>query len=145
DAQDGLKDGLIFNAKACRFDPAALTCQGAKTDACLSPAQVSAVKTAFAGPRNSRGSQVYPPFPWDSGIAAEGVAIPGILATGGRSPVFPPDRESIDVDEMEEQIAADGMERLANTWHWTNLTTFFGHGGKIVFYHGLSDPWFSPL
>ena len=22
---------------------------------------------------------------------------------------------------------------------------FAGHGGKLLFYHGLSDPWFSPL
>ena len=28
---------------------------------------------------------------------------------------------------------------------WTNLTSFAGHGGKLLFYHGLSDPWFSPL
>ena len=27
----------------------------------------------------------------------------------------------------------------------TNLTTFSGHGGKLIFYHGDSDPWFSPL
>jgi Tannase and feruloyl esterase len=27
----------------------------------------------------------------------------------------------------------------------TNLTTFFAHGGKLIFYHGDSDPWFSPL
>ena len=27
----------------------------------------------------------------------------------------------------------------------TNLTTFSQHGGKLIFYHGDSDPWFSPL
>ena len=26
---------------------------------------------------------------------------------------------------------------------WTNLSTFRGHGGKLVFLHGVSDPWFS--
>src|SRR5204863_170112 len=25
------------------------------------------------------------------------------------------------------------------------LSTFFGHNGKLIFYHGMSDPWFSPL
>jgi len=28
---------------------------------------------------------------------------------------------------------------------YTNLTTFSAHGGKLIFYHGNSDPWFSPL
>jgi len=27
----------------------------------------------------------------------------------------------------------------------TNLTTFSAHGGKLIFYPGDSDPWFSPL
>jgi feruloyl esterase len=27
----------------------------------------------------------------------------------------------------------------------TNLTTFAAHGGKLIFYHGDSDAWFSPL
>jgi hypothetical protein len=25
------------------------------------------------------------------------------------------------------------------------LSTFVGHGGKLLFYHGVSDPWFSAL
>jgi hypothetical protein len=143
DAKDGLKDGIIFDTKACQFDPAVLTCSGAKNDTCLSAQQVGVLKKAFTGPKNSRGIEVYPAFPWDSGIAAEGVAIPGILATGAKSPVAPPTRESINVDEIEDAIAADGMRQLSDTANWTNLTTFFGRGGKILFYHGWSDPWFS--
>jgi Tannase and feruloyl esterase len=34
---------------------------------------------------------------------------------------------------------------LTDTASWTNLSTFAGHGGKLIFYHGLSDPWFSAL
>jgi len=143
DAADGLKDQLIFNTRACRFDPAVLACSGAKTDACLSPQQVGALKKAFIGPKNSRGTQVYPAFPWDSGIAAEGVSIPGVLTTGAKSPVGPGNRDSIDVDQIEDQVNASGLERLSNTANWSNLSSFFGHGGKILFYHGVSDPWFS--
>jgi len=145
DANDGIEDGMIFNAGACHFDPAVLACGAEKNDSCLSPNQVGALKKAFAGPKNSRGTQVYPPFPWDSGIAAEGVPIPGILTTAAHSPVGPAIRESIDVDRIEDAVDADGVERLTNTANWTNLTSFFGHGGKLLFYHGWSDPWFSPL
>ncbi|WP_404655642.1 tannase/feruloyl esterase family alpha/beta hydrolase [Bradyrhizobium sp. USDA 336] len=35
------------------------------------------------------------------------------------------------------------MDRLTNTAYWTNLSSYFGHGGKLLFYHGVSDPWFS--
>jgi feruloyl esterase len=145
DAKDGLKDGMIFNLRQCRFDPAALACGGAKTDACLAPAQVDALTKAFAGPRNSRGAPAYSAFPWDSGIAAADVPIPGILTTGARSPVGPAVFETINVDEIEDRVDGDGMQRLQSTANWTNLNSFFGHGGKILFYHGVSDPWFSAL
>lgn len=143
DAKDGVKDGMIFDRKACQFDPAVLSCNGAKTDSCLAPQQVDALKKAFAGPKNSRGAQVYPAFPWDRGLAAEGVSIPGILTTGARSPVGPAVWENINVDQLEDRVATSGLERLTNTAYWTNLKSFFGHGGKILFYHGVSDPWFS--
>ena len=50
DALDGLKDGMIFNRQACRFDPKTLVCKGAKADGCLSMAQAAALEKAFAGP-----------------------------------------------------------------------------------------------
>jgi feruloyl esterase len=132
DAKDGLKDGMIFNTRQCQFDPASLACRGAKTDACLSAPQVGALSKAFAGPRNSRGAPSYSPFPWDSGIAAVDVPIPGILTTGARSPVNPAPFETINVDEVEDQVNADGMERITNTANWTNLNSFFARGGKIL-------------
>ena len=145
DAHDGLEDGMIFNTRQCRFDPSSLACRGARTDACLAADQVSALAKAFAGPKNSRGGQSYPAFPWDSGVAATDVPIPGILTTGARSPVNPAAFETINVDAIEDRLNADGMERLTNTANWTNLNSFFARGGKILYYHGVSDPWFSAL
>ena len=145
DAKDGLKDGMVMDLKACQFDPAVLTCSAGKTDACLSPAQVAAMKKAFAGPKNSRGAQVYPPFPWDTGIAAEGVSIPGILVTGAKSPVAPATRVAVNVDQMQDALAADGVRHVSDTAYWTNLSTFFSRGSKLIFYHGWGDPWFSAL
>lgn len=145
DAKDGLKDGMIFNTRQCNFDPASLKCSGAKTDSCLAHEQADALARGFAGPKNSRGAQSYVPFPWDSGISAENVAIPGILTTGARSPVFPPFRETLNVDEFEDRLTTDPTDRLQSTAYWTNLNSYFARGGKIVFYHGVSDPWFSAL
>jgi len=39
-------------------------------------------------------------------------------------------------------VRNDDNQTLTDTT-WTNLSSFFGHGGKIVFYHGTSDPVFS--
>ena len=34
---------------------------------------------------------------------------------------------------------------MGDTANWTNLNSFSSHGGKLIFYHGVSDPWFSAL
>ena len=136
DAKDGLRDGMVMNLNACQFDPAVLSCPAGKADTCLSAAQVGLMKKAFAGPKNSRGAQVYPAFPWDSGIAAEGVSIPGILVTGAKSPTAPATRLTINVDQMQDALAADGVRHLGDTAYWTNLNTFFSRGSKLIFFHG---------
>ncbi|HJT88016.1 MAG TPA: tannase/feruloyl esterase family alpha/beta hydrolase, partial [Bryobacteraceae bacterium] len=144
DAQDGLKDGMIFNFQACRFDPAELACSGAKTDACLSPAQAAALKKAFAGPKDFRGDPIYPGVPYDAGIGDTGSFIPGLLS-GPRIPVpVPASPDGFDPDRAAAQVRDDFNARLGDAT-WTNLSSFSGRGGKLIFYHGLSDPWFSPL
>ena len=43
-------------------------CQGARTDGCLSKAQVDALTRALGGPRNSKGEQLYSQWPFDAGM-----------------------------------------------------------------------------
>lgn len=144
DALDGVRDGMIFDTKRCAFDPKTLACKGQKTDRCLAPAQVRAIKRAFAGPKSASGRQIYPGFLYDTGIAAMGRGIPGLLS-GGMSPVGPsPTGTRMDVD-AEAAIAHDALEMAGDTDAWTNLSSFTSHGGKLIFYHGISDPWFSAL
>jgi feruloyl esterase len=142
DAGDGLKDGMIFNTQSCRFDPKALVCSGEKKDGCLSSAQAAALTKAFDGPKDSKGRVVYPSFAPDSGMAST-QGIPGLLL-GGLNPVGPGFTEiGMDVDKAVEQAQADPAEGVTTTSRWTNLNTFSGHGGKLLFFHGVSDPWFS--
>jgi hypothetical protein len=143
DANDGIKDGLIFNVAACRFDPKTLVCAGAKTDGCLSTAQAAALDKAFAGPRDSKGRQVYPGFAWDTGLAAT-QRLPGLLH-GGQVIGGGANTIGMDVDAAVERVLADPVEPLTSTARWTNLNTFSSHGGKLLFWHGMSDPWFSAL
>ena len=145
DGRDGVKDGMIFNTQACAFDPDALKCTGAKTDGCLTPQQAGALKKAFAGPKDSRGTQVYPGFLYDTGITAAGQGIPGLLSPGP-SPLGPPNLATdLDVDREAAAAAASPQAAISDTAGWTNLNAFSGRGGKLLFFHGVSDPWFSAL
>jgi feruloyl esterase len=144
DANDGLKDDMIFNTKECRFDPKALVCGASKTEGCLTMEQAMAIEKGFAGPKDSKGRQVYPGFMFDTGIASM-QGIPGLLH-GGLNPVGPPfSAATMDVDARAAAAAASPGDVLTATSSWTNLNSFSNHGGKLMFFHGVSDPWFSAL
>jgi hypothetical protein len=142
DANDGLKDGMVFNTRACKFDPDVLACKGSKNDSCLTSQQTAAIKKAFAGPHNSRGDLVYPMNGYDAGIAN--------LLPSPKPPANPPAAgapappTSIDVDQRLFALLGDPLEALTDTT-WTNLDTFSAHGGKLLFYHGMSDQAFSAM
>ena len=109
DALDGVKDRMIFNQKACHFEPKTLVCKGAKADGCLSAAQAAALEKGFAGPKDSKGRQVYPGFFFDTGIAST-QGIPGLLR-GGSSPVGPGFTDvGMNVDAAVERVLNDPAE-----------------------------------
>ena len=140
DAKDGVADGMISDPMGCDFDPAALACKNGQSDGCIAPEKIAAIKKAFAGPKNSYGTQVYPGFLYDAGIAVTG-PVPGLLAPRANGLFGPyPTATEIDVDQ-EALHASDPLVEPAST----NLSTFSANGGKILFFHGDSDPWFSPL
>ena len=93
--------------------------------------------------KSARGDAIYPGVPYDAGIADTG-GIPGLL----NGPLIPvatgADFMHFDVDRETARMQADKTAQLGDST-WTNLTSFAGHGGKLLFFHGLSDPWFSPL
>ncbi|HEY7806423.1 MAG TPA: tannase/feruloyl esterase family alpha/beta hydrolase [Croceibacterium sp.] len=143
DALDGLKDGMIENVAACHFNPAKLVCAKGQTGGCIGQALADTLKTAFAGPRDGAGYPIYAPVPFDTGTVATPM---GYLPSGAPGPFGPPSKATtIDLEARIHAIRADAMQRLTDTNYWTNLNTFLGHGGKTLFYHGVSDFWFSPL
>ena len=143
DADDGLEDGMIFAPQSCDFSPAELVCSGAKNPQCLTRAQANAVEKALSGPRGASGRLVYPGYLFDTGIAASSPGvIPGVLQ-GAASPVGPRTPPTTQDVDAEAAIAGAEPSALGDTHLWTNLSTFRGHGGKLLFFHGISDPWFS--
>jgi len=46
---------------------------------------------------------------------------------------------------LDSLVHATPLQTLTDTDEWTDLGTFYRRGGKIIFYHGASDPWYSML
>jgi Tannase and feruloyl esterase len=139
DAKDGVADGMISDPLACDFDPEMVACKANNSDSCLAPEKAAAIKKAMAGPKTTGGTQVYPGFLYDAGITSKG-QLRGLLTPGPG--VFGPAPTDMTIDVAKEAIAA--VQPLVDSTS-TNLTTFSADGGKLIFYHGDSDPWFSPL
>jgi feruloyl esterase len=145
DRLDGLEDGLILNLAACKFDPTVLQCKSGKNADCLSAEQITAVKAAFGGPKDRQGNPLYTGFPYDLGLLGEHpdslmhilpADVPGIYDN-------PPSRFDFDFAAEIARIRADPLEILSDTDTLTDLGTFYRRGGKIIFFNGASDPWFS--
>lgn len=105
----------------------------------MAPAKAAAIKKALAGPKTSGGTQVYPGFLYDVGIA-DGPPFRGLLSSGPG--IFGPATTDVEMDVAKEALA--DIQPLTDSMS-TNLTTFSANGGKLIFYHGDSDAWFSPL
>jgi len=155
DAQDGLKDGLINDPRQCRWDPAAIQCTGAKTDLCLSAPQVTALRTAYEGIRAPDGEWAMLPMSrgGEAGWAAfVGTASAGPDATnggglGGLWPLIfgtrPLDLAAMTLADVQQV----GRSEFAG-WYEAkdpNLAPFFRSGGKLLLWHGESDPGPSPV
>lgn len=170
DTLDGLEDGLVFNTKACAstFDPASLQCSGSKADTCLSAAQVTAVRKIFDGAKSANGENLYASFPYDTDMdgfmgwtawylgfgGAENSAWNITLGGSASAYIFttPPDPAldmfTVTMDDFASRIVAtagdynvasvDFMEATS-----TDLDALKKNGGKIIIFHGASDPVFS--
>jgi feruloyl esterase len=140
DAKDGVADGMISDPLGCDFDPAVLACKQGQAASCIAPEKIAAIKKAFAGPKNAYGTQVYPGFLYDAGISMKG-PVSGLLALGENG-LFGPYTTATELDVDKAALhASDPLVEPAST----NLSTFSLNGGKLIFFHGDSDPWFSPL
>ena len=142
DALDGAKDGVIENPLACRFDPAALACTtGQDPAACLTPGQVEAAQKVYAGARNARtGRQVFPGLEVGSesgwSPAPVGYAVDLFKFVVFKNPSWDP--QTLNFDGHFALTAEDEFKVLdADN---PDLAPFFGSGGKLLMYHGWSDP-----
>jgi feruloyl esterase len=159
DEIDGIADGVLLDPRQCEFDPAVLTCPDwVDNETCLTREQVDAVRKIYSGVRNSRGELVFP------GLVPGGEAAPGGWSrwvTGSRPFtslhwlggegffrwfVF----EDPDWDFKTFDFDADldfALEKVGDAVDADDpdLRPLRDRGGKLLVYHGWSDPDISPL
>lgn len=146
DKLDGVEDGLVTNPKACHFDVAALTCKGADNASCLTPAQVQSAKRLMS-PAKADGVNFYPGLLPTSELGWGALAGPDANPRGAdnfKYVIYKDakwDWHSFDADkDLAAARKADELESVTTA----DLSAFTRHNGKIVFYHGWSDPQISP-
>ena len=150
DSLDGVKDGVIDDPRRCHFQPSVLTCQGPEADSCLTTEQVSTLDKLYQGPALSSGKQLLPGYSpgtelgWSDALLGDG---PGTTETYQavvdffRNMVF--ENAQWDARSFDAERAGKLADRKwASTLNATNpdLSQFIARGGKLILYHGWSDP-----
>ena len=149
DARDGVKDGVLEDPTRCSFDPKELQCQGADGPACLTAAQVEAARTIYSPGVNPRTKQaLFPGYERGSELGWGTMAGPRPFTIGVdlfKYVVFENpnwDYRSLNFDSdiaRTEKVAGATLNALD-----PNLKAFIGRGGKLIQYHGWSDPQIAP-
>ncbi len=154
DVRDGMKDGIIDEPNKCAFDPSVLLCKGPESHACLTSPQITALKKIYSGPRTTNGEQLYPGFQpggesgwagWMSGARADQSAQYIFGTQGAANLIFQNaayDYTAFNVDR-DARAADDLAGRNLNAID-PDLSSFQKRGGKLILFHGWSDPALPP-
>jgi feruloyl esterase len=149
DALDGVKDGLIENPKTCKFDPGVLQCKGADEASCLTPAQTNTARLLYSSPINAKtkreitglsaGSELgWTDLGWSQSARATGLDQFRFLVF--QNPQWDVDKFDFEADLVRAEEADHNTINALDP----NLKAFFARGGKLLQYHGWSDPQISP-
>jgi feruloyl esterase len=146
DEIDGLKDDIIMNPARCNFQPEVLFCRHAGTShgGCMNGAQVANLKRMYRPWLTASGELINP------GISHSGEASFSFLMNQPE-PQFGPtfygyavvndsqwDWRTISPDTvaLADNINPGG----ANAYNASAMMAFHDRGGKVIQYHGYSDP-----
>lgn len=163
DALDGIEDGILNDPRKCHIDPTVLLCKGSVQDDCLTSAQVDAVRKIWNGARTAEGDQIQPPIlpggedgtgGWQQWITSTGPASGGHATLGlaafryiaFENPKWDWRDFKFDAPKGFDSDVEFVDQKLGPIMNATDpdLRPFQARGGKLIQYHGLSDPDISP-
>ena len=154
------EDGVIADPLRCTFDPAAADCTAGETKDCLTPAQVAAARRIYAGPHDPGGLALTPGGPQPgSELSWVGVFAPrpgaedifGRLLLGGaiaHLAFAPGSTIALGFDDLAFDAATFAkmlpQHKLCDATN-PDIAKFVDRGGKLILWHGASDPHISPF
>jgi hypothetical protein len=157
----GDEDGVIEDPLACHFDPAVLRCSGAPTDRCLTEPQITALRKIYGGVRNPRTAERVvagfepgaeaEPGAWSDWIvgSAPGEAGHAVQLAFSTSffrymvfddPQYDLARLNFDSDVSMTDAKVAGIINAVDP----DLSAFRKRGGRLIQFHGWSDPVIPP-
>jgi feruloyl esterase len=148
DALDGVKDGVIENPLKCAFDPSVTLCKSGDGTDCLTAPQVEAAKKIYAGASQPTTHRLlYPGLEpgsetgWNMSVAARPVSYAEdfFKYIVQNNPEWDPKSLNYDADVATVDKVKTGLDATN-----ADLSAFVAHGGKLLVYHGWSDPGIPP-
>ena len=150
DANDGVKDNIISNPHACKFDPGTLMCKAGDAADCLTASQVASARQLYSPVKSKKGEIVYPgrmpgvEAGWAARIPTAGAPMNPLW---GDMPRYVGHRDA-NWDVMSFDLDTDLALALKNASFIEstdpNLAKFKARGGKLLLWHGWADPGPSP-
>jgi feruloyl esterase len=145
EALDGVADGIIEDPTICSFNSSALDCSVNNATNCLSSKQIETVNSVFT-PLTVGDSLRYPSLLPGSQVDAftlgqlsgsvQGIARDFFQAVHNDSSF---DVTAVDSDDYDLALSLDAQMGYPSSFN-ADLSSFRDAGGKLLLYHGLSDP-----
>jgi feruloyl esterase len=155
DRLDGVEDGVISDPRACHFDPMTLLCEQGDAEDCLTAEQVNSLKTIYSPKLDAAGKTIFPGHVPGSEDAQGGWT--GWLLGDPSATVFfvtgyfadfvhadPAWKLSSFNLDSDFRLATEKTAAALNSTD-PNLKRFADRGGKLIVYHGWSDPAITAL
>jgi feruloyl esterase len=153
DAKDGLLDGVIDDPRRCKWDPAELQCSATSGSACLTSAQVEALRNVYKGTITADGKLLYEGIPRGSELNWQSRYVDDASnSIGGQmakymvflDPNYDPKTFNINNDN-DVAMWDNAQVSLEGNADDPEISEFVKRGGKMILYHGSYDPGPSPL
>jgi feruloyl esterase len=147
-AIDGVDDGILEDPTLCQFNTSAIpVCEGNSTDSCLTSTQINTISEVFTELYNTEGQLLFPALLYGSQVDAFRLGLlsgstQGIAHDWFAYAVY--NNTNFDLTNLNQTdyAYADSL----NAYHGNasqfngDLSAFKAAGGKLLVYHGLTDP-----